>query len=326
MIVKRREINTISSQLIEEDYTFKELCNLYMEKKQSCKKSTTLQCDIYSLRKFDDINDYKIKDITPDIIQDILNEMNMNGLSTGYINKIRSIINKIFNFALEQELINSSPVLKVYKIKRPDELKKEMSYWTLSEFECFSEHVAAKDTKYYVLFNILYYMGCRKGEALALQWGDINFSKRTIRINKTIAQQLRGVSYKLTPPKTANSIRTIKIPSKLYDILLERYNNAKFYRDFNSTFFVVGGNYPMSLKYVGPKFKEYSIKANLPIIRIHDLRHSHASLLINQGANIKAIASRLGDNVDTVLSVYTHLFHETEDELVSIIDHAYDRL
>lgn len=322
----KTDYDFIGNAIKENRITFKELTEIYFNDKKFSKKSTTIQCDYYSLKKFSELEQYFISEITPNMINNILEAMDQSGLTIGYINKLRSIINKIFNFALEQEFLSINPVRKAKKIKRPDELKKEMQFWTLIQFESFSKVISEKDSRYYVLFNILYYMGCRKGEALALKWDDINFSQRTIRINKTIAQQLRGVSYKLTPPKTLNSNRTIKIPTKLYEILLVRYNTVKLDNSFSPTNFVLGGTNPLSLRYVGTKFKRYAILANVPIIRIHDLRHSHASLLINQGANIKAIASRLGDSVDTVLNVYTHLFHETEDELVSIIDMACEQV
>lgn len=322
MYIRRNSHDYSGVEVKIHNITFKELTELYINDKKTSKKSTTIQCDFYSLRKFSELEDYYINEITSAMIYDLLDAMDQKGLTIGYINKLRSIISKIFNFALEQEFLAVNPVKKVKKIKRPDELKKEMQFWTLNEFETFSSIFSEKDNRYYVLFNLLYYTGCRKGEALALKWDDINFSRRTIKINKTIAQQLRGVSYKLTPPKTLNSNRTIKIPAKLYEILLNRYNTVKLDKTFSPSDFVLGGCNPLSLRYVGTKFKRYAILANVPIIRIHDLRHSHASLLINQGANIKAIASRLGDSVDTVLNVYTHLFHETEDELVSIIDDA----
>lgn len=322
MYIRRNDHDYSGEVVKNHNITFKELTELYINDKKASKKSTTIQCDFYSLKKFSKLDQCIICEITPNMIYDLLDEMDQKGLTIGYINKLRSIINKVFNFALEQEFLAINPVKKVKKIKRPDELKKEMSFWTLNEFESFSSVISDKDNRYFVLFNLLYYMGCRKGEALALKWDDINLSRRTIRINKTIAQQLRGVSYKLTPPKTLNSNRTIKIPTKLYEILLDRYNTVKLDKTFSPTNFVLGGTNPLSLRYVGTKFKRYAILANVPVIRIHDLRHSHASLLINQGANIKAIASRLGDSVDTVLNVYTHLFHETEDELVSIIDDA----
>ena len=110
------------------------------------------------------------------------------------------------------------------------------------------------------------------------------------------------------------------MPSQLSEMLKERYDQVRLDPLFSPNDFVFGGKRPIGLKNVGIKFRDYAIAAGVKTIRIHDLRHSHASLLINNGANIKAISSRLGDNVDTVLSVYTHLFQETEDELVRIIE------
>ena len=110
------------------------------------------------------------------------------------------------------------------------------------------------------------------------------------------------------------------MPDMLIKIMRDRYARVSQEENFSRTNFVFGDEQPLGIKYIGVLFKQYAEFAGVTVIRIHDLRHSHASFLINKGANIKAIASRLGDNVETVLGVYTHLFFETEDELVKIIN------
>lgn len=308
---------------INHNMTFRELCDYYFKKRKKIKKSTSLQNDLYSLKKFEELNDIPLFMIKSDDISSILDKLEQSGLKASYINKIHATIAKVFIFAMDEELIYMNPMRNVHKIRKPDDLQPEMQFWTYSEFNQFIGSIdRIKDEEYYILFMFLYFMGCRKGEALALKWEDINFVSNIVRINKTITQQLRGCKYKLTPPKTKKSIRSIKMPIVIVNMLKERYDQQSRLPNFDSNWFVMGNSRPLGLKYIGFKFKEYSIKSGVKIIRIHDLRHSHASLLINNGANIKAISARLGDNVDTVLSVYTHLFQETEDELVRIIEKA----
>lgn len=308
---------------IDHDMTFKDLCEYYFEKRKKMKKSTSVQNDLYSLKKFEGLNDLPVFMIKSEDISAILEKMEQDGAKPSYINKIHATIAKVFIFAMDEELIYMNPMRNVHKIRRPDELLPEMQFWNYAEFSQFINGIdRVKDEEYYVLFTFLYYMGCRKGEALALKWEDVNFVNQVVRINKTITQQLRGCNYKLTPPKTKKSIRSIKMPQAVIQVLKERYDEQCRIPEFEPCWFVMGGEKPLGLKYIGSKFKDYAIKAGVKVIRIHDLRHSHASLLINNGANIKAISSRLGDNVDTVLSVYTHLFQETEDELVRIIEKA----
>lgn len=317
--LERYEVRTGST------VTFGKLCEIYFDDRRNVRKSTTIQNDKFGLTKFVRLRPVCLCDIKPATIQVILDEMDKNGASASYVNKIRSLAHKIFAYAVREDLLESNPVDKVAKLVRPDELQEEIRFWTYDEFSAFIENVDQnKHNRYYCLYNFQYFMGCRKGESLALNWNDINFDNNTVKINKTIAQQLKGIPYKLTPPKTKNSIRTIKMPDKLVKIMRDRYARVSKEENFSRTNFVFGDEQPLGIKYIGVLFKQYAEFAGVPVIRIHDLRHSHASFLINKGANIKAIASRLGDNVETVLGVYTHLFFETEDELVKIInDNCY---
>ena len=98
----------------------------------------------------------------------------------------------------------------------------------------------------------------------------------------------------------------------MMDILKERYQIMQKVYGFNDDFFIFSTYRPLGIKYIGVLFKKYALEVGLPPIRIHDLRHSHASFLINKSANIKQIASRLGDNDKTVLNVYTYFFLETK--------------
>lgn len=306
---------------IDHNMTFADLCEYYYEKRRKIRKSTSIQNDMYSLKKFEELNDVPAFAIQTEDIRKILDRMYNDNCKPSYINKIHATISKLFTFALDEELIYMNPMRKLAKYHRPDELVQEMQFWNYEEFTQFIECIdQTKYKEYHLLYNFLYFMGCRKGEALALTWEDVNFVTNVIRINKTVTQQLRGIGYKLTPPKTKNSLRSIKMPTQLAEMLKDYYNQICIDETFDSNWFVMGKEKPLGLKYIGPLFKENAIKAGVKVIRIHDLRHSHASLLINNGANIKAISARLGDNVDTILNVYTHLFQETEDELVRIIE------
>ena len=301
--------------------TFAKLCELYFSDRRNAKKSTTIQNDQFGIKKYHSLNDICIDCIKPAMIQRVLDAMEDKGAEASYVNKIRSVAHKIFAYAVREDYLEANPVRKVAIIKRPDELEAEIKFWTYEQFAKFIDRVDKENrNNYYCFFSFQYYMGCRKGEALALNWEDINFEKGTVRINKTVAQQLKGIAYKLTPPKTKNSVRTIKMPDRLKELLAERCANLSKEKGFKTSDFIFGDKRPLGLKYIGVLFKRHSLEANIPVIRIHDLRHSHASFLINKGANIKAIAARLGDNVETVLGVYTHLFYETEDELVKIIN------
>ena len=184
--------------------------------------------------------------------------------------------------------------------------EKEMTIWTLDQFKTFIE--AEKDNiMYYTAFNVLFYTGLRIGELLALTWGDIDFDNQTISINKSL-QVLNGVTY-ITSPKTRKSIRTITIFPNLVRILQD-YKNACYEPLNDSRLF------PIAKSKVLRELRKKAKAQELPQIRLHDLRHSHASLLIELGFSPLAIADRLGhESVQTTLNVYSHLYPNKQDEL-----------
>lgn len=178
------------------------------------------------------------------------------------------------------------------------------------------------------MFSFLYYMGCRKGEMMALTWNDIDLNKQTVNINKTVAVRLNN---KITPPKTSNSIRIITMPKKLVNLMDEWKNEQQKYYDFCDNWYVFGSTKSISAETLRRNFNDYIIKANkelppdaqVPSIRIHDLRHSHASYLINnmsEGFTDFDIAKRLGDTVSTLHSTYAHWFKSADKGIIDFMD------
>lgn len=127
------------------------------------------------------------------------------------------MLSAIFNFAIKHEYTNENPARKVGNIELTKE--KHINFWTLEEFKSFIKHV--DDPLYYALFMILYYSGMRKGELLALTWGDIDFETNTININKTVHNS------SVTSPKTKASIRTIMMPTHIMELLTRLKTNQK---------------------------------------------------------------------------------------------------
>ncbi len=204
-------------------------------------------------------------------------------------------------------------LVKVYKDARAGEQKKEMSFFEPDEFKRYLSVI--EDPRDRAMFSTLYWMGIRKGEMMGLQWKDIDFQNKTMSISKTVITLNRLKENPCTPPKTKNSYRTISMPKSLIKELDEYLEVAKTFACFGPEMFVFGDNKPISAETLRRKNIHYIKEANrrgydIPEIRIHDFRHSHASYLINNmaqnGFSDFDIAKRLGDTVETIHSVYAH--------------------
>lgn len=252
-------------------------------------------------------NDMPLNNITPSTIRTWQNELIQNdkNYSQTYLRTVHTLLVAIFNFAMKYYDLKENPCSICGSIGSM-KTEKEMTIWTLDQFKTFIE--AEKDNiMYYTAFNVLFYTGLRIGELLALTWGDIDFDNQTISINKSL-QVLNGVTY-ITSPKTRKSIRTITIFPNLVRILQD-YKSACYEPLNDSRLF------PIAKSKVLRELRKKAKAQELPQIRLHDLRHSHASLLIELGFSPLAIADRLGhESVQTTLNVYSHLYPNKQDEL-----------
>ena len=221
------------------------------------------------------------------------------------------------------EYLPKNPLKSVGNFKDPLDIVEEMDFYVPEEFKKFitaaREYANTSDTllywSVYVFFCIAFYTGMRRGEILALNWNDTQ--NGTINITKSFS-----VRYlKITPPKNKSSIREIQIPDPLQAVLNEHYERCKNAPNFTDEYFVCGGIKPVSdptLRYLNEYFAQ---QANVKRIRIHDFRHSHASLLANNGINIQEIAKRLGHaDVSITLKTYSHLYPKESERALTVLN------
>lgn len=229
----------------------------------------------------------------------------------------RALLNyavKYHNFIYLTHTLN-----KMTGFKNPNELKKEMKFWNYEEFKFFIEQ--EKELKYKCFFEILYYCGLRKGEANALNWNDIDFKKATVTINKNVTLKIKGHKYIVLPPKTKSSYRTLPLPKHLLNNLKSLKNEYEKYSNYNNNWFVCGGINPLADSTVNKRKKQHIESASLPYIRLHDFRHSCASLLINNNASIMLVSKYLGhSNITTTLNTYAHMFKNEYDDIIKVIN------
>jgi len=196
-----------------------------------------------------------------------------------------------------------------------------LNYWTLDQFKQFYKALATQQQK--LFFKILFYSGARKGEIRALTWRDINFDDEFIHINKT---DYHG---EVTAPKTKSAIRDIYLPTHMINDIkdyLNWYKENNVYKDdyvLFGTFFkaysesTIDRWFTTALKVLDDQLPDGQM---FPRIVIHELRHSHASMLVNHGASIMVIAQRLGHaDSNEVYNRYGHLYPSTQKEIVKYL-------
>lgn len=231
------------------------------------------------------------------------------GYAPTYLKSINNQLAALFNYAVRYYDLNDNPCRKAGSIGKSK--ADDMEFWTKQEFKQFLPSMDKKPEAR-MAFMLLYWTGMRIGELLALTYEDIDLEKRIISISKSY-QRLDGKDV-ITPPKTPKSNRKITIPPFLAEELKE-YCSHLYGIMPNERMFRFTKSY-MEHEIVRG-IKETGVKR----IRIHDLRHSHASLLVELGFQPLAIAERLGhEKIETTLNTYSHLYPNKQAELANRLE------
>ena len=230
--------------------------------------------------------------------------------SPTYLRMIQNQLTALFNHAERFYDLRDNPCKKVDKMGRSN--AKELNFWTKDEYEVFLETFAEGDEMYRLIFQMLFWLGCRIGEALALTSSDIDLEKATISVTKTYYR--RNKTDYITSPKTESSNRKITIPKflqgEIKEYLDRQYELAPDERIF-----------PITDRAVQKKMKQKTEETNLNPIRVHDLRHSHIALLIEKGLQPLVIAQRVGhDSVNTTMNIYGHLYPNKQKEVADLLN------
>ena len=164
-----------------------------------------------------------------------------------------------------------------------------------------------------------YYTGMRKGEINALKWSDIDGD--ILYVRRSVTQKVKGQAIIETAPKNKTSYRDLQMPLPLIKILDEHRARQQQNDGWSEDFRVCGSDKCLSDTGIENANKKFADSAKLPHIRIHDFRHSHASLLANEGINIQEIARRLGHSkIEQTWSTYAHLYPREEERAVAILN------
>lgn len=189
-----------------------------------------------------------------------------------------------------------------------------MNFWTLQEYHCFIQSFDRQSTEF-IAFELLYWCGMRVGELLALTPPDIDRKKVIIKISKTYTRRC-GQDY-ISTPKTQNSVRSISVPQFLFREIMDYIHTNDIKKNERLI--------PHTVAFLSYHLTVGCRRSGVHQIRIHDIRHSHVSLLINQGFSAIAIAERVGHkHISTTMNVYAHLFPNRQERLVQELEDIHD--
>ena len=272
-----------------------------------------------------ELKDVKLKNLSAHVLQKWKLTIDEKGLALTTRKKIYSVFRAMINYAVKIECIPTNPLIKVGNFKDAYQEKKEIQYYAAEEFKKFiaaakleAETKGFYEWNYYVFFNIAFYTGLRKGEIHALKWTDIEGD--ILHVRRSIAQKLKGGDRE-TPPKNKSSVRDLQLPEPLKRILEAHYARYKDVDGFSDDWRICGGVQCLRDSSINNRNQHYAKLAGVKTIRIHDFRHSHASLLANEGINIQEIARRLGhSNVEITWNTYSHLYPREEERAINILN------
>ncbi len=308
----------------------------YFKKLETTRKQST----VYSYLK--DYNNHilpyfanlHINDINIQKIKNWAESLEKAGISVSYMNKIYNILCNILDFAIKNYGLtdNSARIYGPFQEKRDKVIRDEekLRYITFEEFTQFISVV--DDIMWKAFFIFAYYTGCRRGEIIALTWNDINFDTNNISINKTLYEEVKG---KTCITSTKNNLnRKIKMSKTLKDTMLQYKQEMMKYSDFSQNWFIFGNTRYLPKTTIARYKHKYFQLSGVREITMHEFRHSHVSLLINEYVkasnqkNMKVdtakfflmMSDRMGHTIQVMQDTYMHLFDSVQDEIVDLLD------
>jgi len=284
-------------------------------------KATTLVNYTKKMPHFKSLWDIKLDQLTIHDIEKWRQEVNGEKLATRTKNDYMKYLKSVLNYGIMWYDFNfSSMYNKMVNFTDPNEMPKEMQFYTKDEFKQFIS--VEEDLKYRTLFKTLFYCGLRRGELRGLTWNNIDFNRKELSVVQNVVNVNGDYGYwQITTPKTKTSKRKIPIPKALLKDLIKYKEECRKYYGFEDSWFVFRDITPIHPHTIWKRKNEDAIKAGVKQIRLHDFRHSCASMLINNGCNITMVAKYLGHSkIDETLNTYSHMYQSDLESIVASID------
>lgn len=301
--------------------TFKKAYSNYLEYAEIKQKPTSLITLRTKLEKnflpyFENV---KINSLSLDKYLDWQKQIEKKGYSYSYKRNLHYCVVAFYNYLQNFEGIkkNIPKIIGNFKNSYYEESKND--FWTYEEFKRFINVIPQDDIIYKSLFEFLFFTGCRKSEVFALTFNDIQGD--IININKSLSKDFINGKRLILTPKTKKSIRKIQIDSNIKNKISNLHDYyIKKHGVCNDNFYIFGGLKPIPPTTLGRKKDYYCKIANVKNIRIHDFRHSHASMLYDMNISVETISKRLGhSNIRTTLETYIHITDNEEKRAIALL-------
>ncbi|MGO0904962.1 tyrosine-type recombinase/integrase [Clostridioides difficile] len=270
---------------------------------------------------------YKVKALTPAILQNFINKKYKEDYSQSTLQVLKAILHRSLKSAVyPYKHIRENPMqyVSIPKTKTKTETKKVKTI-TLEEFNQ-TLNIFPQDSFQRIVLLIGFYTGMRRGEIIALTWDDIDLDNKTITVKHTLIKKKNGM-FELSQPKTESSCRTIFTGDTLVRVLKEhklyqkkmKLKYGEFY--FDSDWVCTKENGQQVTIHTMDTIVRQIREALNNDFHFHCLRHTHATLLLENGANIKDIQNRLGHSqLSTTMDTYSHVTDKMKNETVDIFE------
>lgn len=306
--------NFLATKQADFNMLFEDFLKIYYADMETRLREHTMRTKkyVFDLKILPYFGKMKMNEITASDIRKWQSELIKQGYAPTYLKTISNQLAALFNYAVRYYDLPNNPCRKAGSMGKGK--ADEMNFWTKEEFDKFIDAIMNKQQSY-MAFMTLFWTGIRIGELLALNVADVDFEKRTISIMKSY--QRMGGRDVITEPKTPKSKRVIAIPQFL----------AVDLQDYVNSMYGVQGEdrlFPITKYYLEHEMQRGIKESGVKRIRIHDLRHSHASLLVEMGFSPLEIANRLGhEKIETTLNTYSHLYPDKQEQLADRLDKEY---
>lgn len=267
-----------------------------------------------------------LQGITANMVKKLYRDLLAKGMHPATINAVHGRLRQILNAAVADHLVGSNILVTV----TPPKIEhREMAVWSPAEVTSFLTQV--KSDPLYPLWRFYVMSGARCSEALALDWKHVDWERRTVHIRRQVIRDYANHALTFGPPKTGAGRRSILLDRETMDVLREHRTTqielklkTEAWADNDLVFARIpkrenlhGPGTPWGPDVISYHFKQAVGKTDLPLIRLHDLRHTHVTIMLDSGANVKAIARRLGHDVTMLLRTYAHVLPATEESVVA---------